>query len=61
MSAEKQKRKLVAILSANAVEYGRLMGEDEAGTSTSRHQLVCSRRETPVASKLGQLAEFAKW
>ncbi len=32
MSAEKQKRKLAAILSASAEGYGRLMGEDEAGT-----------------------------
>jgi adenylate cyclase len=32
LSAEKQKRKLAAILSASAVEYTRLMGEDETRT-----------------------------
>jgi adenylate cyclase len=32
LSAEKYKRKLAAVLSASAEEYGRLMGEDEAGT-----------------------------
>jgi adenylate cyclase len=32
LSGEKYKRKLAAILSAGAVEYGRLMGEDEAAT-----------------------------
>ena len=32
MPAEKFKRKLAAVLRAGAVEYGRLMGEDETGT-----------------------------
>ena len=39
------KRKLTAILCAGAEEYGRLMGEDEAGTLQtlkSHRQVMCS-------------------
>ncbi len=67
MSAEKQKRKLAAILSANAVEYGRLMGEDEAGTLQTlkvHRQVMCSlieKHQGRVVDTRGDnlLAEFA--
>jgi adenylate cyclase len=45
LSAEKYKRKLAAVLSASAVEYGYLMGEDEAATLQTlkvHRQLMCS-------------------
>ena len=45
MSAEKYKRKLAAVLSASAVEYGYLMGEDEAATLQTlkgHRQVMCS-------------------
>jgi adenylate cyclase len=45
LSAEKYKRKLAAVLSASAEEYGRLMGEDEAGTLQTfkgYRQAMCS-------------------
>jgi len=45
LSAEKYKRKLAAVLSASAEEYGRLMGEDEAATLQTlkgHHQGMCS-------------------
>jgi adenylate cyclase len=45
LSAEKYKRKLAAVLSASAEEYGRLMGEDEAATLQTlkgHHQVMCS-------------------
>jgi adenylate cyclase len=67
LSAEKQKRKLAAILSANAVEYGRLMGEDEAGTLQTlkgHRQVMCSlieKHQGRVVEPRGDnlLAEFA--
>jgi hypothetical protein len=67
LSAEKQKRKLAAILSANAVEYGRLMGEDEAGTLQTlkvHRQVMCSlieKHQGRVVDTRGDnlLAEFA--
>ena len=66
MSAEKQKRKLAAILSASAEEYGRLMGEDEAGTLQTlkgHHQAMCSlveKHQGRVVDTRGDnlLAEF---
>jgi adenylate cyclase len=45
LSAEKYKRKLAAVLSASAVEYGYLMGEDEAATLQTlkgHRQVMCS-------------------
>ena len=67
MSAEKYKRKLAAVLSANAVEFGRLMGEDEARTLQTlkgHRQVMCSlvekhqgRGVEPRGDNL--LAEFA--
>ena len=67
MSAEKYKRKLAAVLSASAVEYGRLMGEDEAGTLQilkGHHQAMCSlveKHQGRVVDTRGDnlLAEFA--
>lgn len=67
MSAEKYKRKLAAVLSASAVEYGRLMGEDEAGTLQilkGNHQVMCSlveKHQGRVVDTRGDnlLAEFA--
>ena len=67
MPAEKQKRKLAAILSANAVEYGRLMGEDEAATLQTlkgHRQAMCSlveKHQGRVVDSPGGslLAEFA--
>ena len=67
MSADKYKRKLAAILSASAEEYGRLMGEDEAGTLQTlkgHHQVMCSLVENHqgrVVDTRGDnlLAEFA--
>jgi adenylate cyclase len=67
LSAEKQKRKLAAILSASAVEYGRLMGEDEAGTLQTlkgHRQAMCSlveKHQGRVVDTRGEnlLAEFA--
>ena len=67
MSAEKYKRKLAAVLSASAEEYGRLMGEDEAGilqTLKGHHQVMCSlveKHQGRVVDTRGDnlLAEFA--
>ncbi len=67
MSAEKQKRKLAAILSANAEGYSRLMGEDEAATLQTlkiHRQLMCSlieKNQGRVVDSPGGslLAEFA--
>jgi len=67
MSAEKQKRKLAAILSASAEEHGRLMGEDEAGTLQTlkgHHQAMCSlveKHQGRVVDTRGDnlFAEFA--
>jgi adenylate cyclase len=67
LPAEKQKRKLAAILSANAVEYGRLMGEDEAATLQTlkgHRQAMCSlveKHQGRVVDSPGGslLAEFA--
>ena len=67
MSAEKYKRKLAAVLSASAEEYGRLMGEDEAGTLQTlkgHHQVMCSlveKHQGRVVDTRGDnlLAEFA--
>ena len=45
MEPEQHKRKLAAVLSASAEEYGRLMGEDEAGTIQTlkvHRQVICS-------------------
>jgi adenylate cyclase len=61
------KRKLAAILSANAVEYGRLMGEDEARTLQTlkgHRQGMCSlveKHQGRVVDTRGDnlLAEFA--
>jgi adenylate cyclase len=61
------KRKLAAILSASAEEYGRLMGEDEAGTLQTlktHRQVMCSlveRHQGRVVDTRGDnlLAEFA--
>jgi class 3 adenylate cyclase len=66
-SREKQKRKLAAILSACAVEYGRLIGEDEAGTLQTlkgHRQAMCSlveKHKGRVVDTRGDnlLAEFA--
>ena len=49
MTTEKQKRKLAAILSADAAGYSRLMGEDEArtlGTLKGHLQVIGSRVES---------------
>ncbi len=67
MSAEKQRRKLAAILSANAEGYSRLMGEDEAGTLQTlkaHRQVICSlvgKHQGRVVDSPGGslLAEFA--
>jgi len=67
LSAEKHKRKLAAILSASAVEYGRLMGEDEAGTLQTlkgHRQAMCSlvgKHQGRVVDTRGDnlLAEFS--
>ena len=67
MSAEKYKRKLAAVLSASAEEYGRLMGEDEAGTLQTlkgHHPVMCSlveKHHGRVVDIRGDnlLAEFA--
>ena len=67
MSAEKPKRKLAAILSAGAVEYGRLMGEDEARTlqTLKGHRqamgLLVEKHQGRVVDTRGGdlLAEFA--
>jgi adenylate cyclase len=67
LSAEKYKRKLAAVLSASAVEYGRLMGEDEARTLQTlkvHRQAMCAVVEKyqgrVVDSPGGSLlAEFA--
>ena len=67
MSAEKYKRKLAAVLSASIEEYGRLMGEDEAGTLQTlkgHHQVMCSlieKHQGRVVDTRGDnlLAEFA--
>lgn len=67
MSAEKQKRKLAAILSANAEGYSRLMGEDEVATlqTLKAHRrmmssLIEKHRGRIVDSPGGSLlAEFA--
>jgi len=67
LSAEKYKRKLAAVLSASAEEYGRLMGEDEAGilqTLKGHHQVMCSlveKHQGRVVDTRGDnlLAEFA--
>jgi adenylate cyclase len=67
LSAEKYKRKLAAVLSASAEEYGRLMGEDEAGTLQTlkgHHQVMCSlveKHQGRVVDTRGDnlLAEFA--
>jgi len=67
LSAEKHKRKLAAVLSASAVEYGRLMGEDEAGTLQTlkgHHQVMFTlveKQQGRVVEPRGDnlLAEFA--
>jgi adenylate cyclase len=67
LSAEKYKRKLAAVLSTSAVEYGRLMGEDEAMTLQTlkgHHQVMCSlveKHQGRVVDTRGDnlLAEFA--
>ena len=67
MSAEIYKRKLAAVLSASAEEYGRLMGEDEAVTLQTlkgHHQVMCSlveKHQGRVVDTRGDnlLAEFA--
>ena len=67
MSAEKYKRKLAAVLSASAEEYGRLMGEDEAGTLQTlkgHRQAMCTlveKHQGRVVDTHGDnlLAEFA--
>jgi adenylate cyclase len=67
LPAEKPKRKLAAVLSAGAVEYGRLMGEDEVATlqTLKSHRLVmCSlvvKHQGRVVDIRGGdlLAEFA--
>ena len=67
MSAEKYKRKLAAVLSASAEEYGRLMGEDEAATLQTlkgHRQVMCSlveKHQGRVVDSRGDslLAEFA--
>ena len=67
MSAEKYKRKLAAVLSASAEEYGRLMGEDEAATLQTlkgHRQVMCSlveKHQGRVVDTRGDnlLAEFA--
>lgn len=66
MSAEKPKRKLAAILSANAEGYSRLMGEDEAATLQTlkvNRQVMCSLIEKHQGRVVdspggGLLAEF---
>ena len=66
MSAEKYKRKLAAVLSASAEEYGRLMGEDEAATLQTfkgYRQAMCSlieKHQGRVVDSSGSrlLAEF---
>jgi class 3 adenylate cyclase len=67
LAAEKYKRKLAAGPSASVEEYGRLMGEDEAGTLQtlkSHHQGMCSlveKRQGRVVDTRGDnlLSEFA--
>jgi adenylate cyclase len=67
LSAEKYKRKLAAVLSASAEEYGCLMGEDEARTLQAlkgHHQVMCSlveKHQGRVVDTRGDnlLAEFA--
>jgi adenylate cyclase len=67
LPAEKPKRKLAAVLSAGAVEYGRLMGEDEVATlqTLKSHRLaMCSlvvKHQGRVVDIRGGdlLAEFA--
>ena len=67
MSAEKYKRKLAAVLSAGAEGFGRLMGEDEAGTLQTlkgHHQVMRSlveKHQGRVVDTRGDnlLAEFA--
>ncbi len=67
MSAEKYKRKLAAVLSTSAEEFGRLMGEDEAATLQTlkgHHQVMCSlveKHQGRVVDTRGDnlLAEFA--
>jgi len=67
LSADKYKRKLAAVLSASVEEYGRLMGEDEAGTLQTlkgHHQVMCSlieKHQGRVVDTRGDnlLAEFA--
>ena len=67
MPAEKQKRKLAAILSANAEDYSRLMMEDEAATLQTlkaHRQTMCSlieKNQGRVVDSPGGslLAEFA--
>jgi len=67
LPAEKAKRKLAAILSASSVEYGRLMGEDEAATLQTlegHRQVMCSlieKHQGRVVDSPGGslLAEFA--
>jgi adenylate cyclase len=67
LSAEKYKRKLAAVLSASAEEYGRLMGEDEGATLQTlkgHHQVMCSlveKHQGRVVDARGDnlLAEFA--
>jgi adenylate cyclase len=66
LSADKYKRKLAAVLSASAEEYGRLMGEDEAGTLQTlkgHHRVMCSlveKHQGRVVDTRGDnlLAEF---
>jgi adenylate cyclase len=67
LSAEKYKRKLAAVLSTSAEEFGRLMGEDEAATLQTlkgHHQVMCSlveKHQGRVVDTRGDnlLAEFA--
>jgi adenylate cyclase len=67
LSAEKYRRKLAAVLSASAEEYGRIMGEDEAGTLQTlkgHRQVMCSlveKHQGRVVDARGDnlLAEFA--
>ena len=56
MPAEKQKRKLVAILCANAEGYSRLMGEDEAPTlqTSNAHRQVM---RSPIEKHQGRVVD----
>ena len=58
MSAERQKRRLAAILAADVVGYSRLMERDEAGTLARLQQLRSELIDPLIASHRGRIVKL---